>query len=183
MSAESDTQSAVGIENLSGWPIGSALGGAIGALAFGLLMWVYDPDTVSAAIPGIYGLDPVGVVGWGIHIVHGILLGLLFGLLVTRNVFLGVIMTSPETGALSRTGLTLRLIGAGFVFGLAIWAILPLLVLPVWIEAIGTGTATEFPTTAIESMLGHVIFGSVLGLVFALVTDLRSRSPGTPLEG
>ncbi|ELY99660.1 hypothetical protein C482_09242, partial [Natrialba chahannaoensis JCM 10990] len=59
MSAESDTQSTVGIETSIGWPVGGAVGGAVGALAFGALIWLFDPEVVSAAIPGIYGLDPV----------------------------------------------------------------------------------------------------------------------------
>lgn len=182
MSAESDTQSAVGIRSSIGWPIGGALGGALGAVAFGILIWAYDPEVVSAAIPAIYGLDPIGVLGWAIHIGHGIGLGLIFGFLVTRDPILGVVKTNPETEALSHTGLILRVIAAGFVFGLAVWAILPLIVLPVWIEAIGTAAAGDFPTAAVESMVGHLLFGTVLGIVFALVVDLRSHSSNTPLE-
>lgn len=183
MSAESDTQSTVGIETSIGWPVGGAVGGAVGALAFGALIWLFDPEVVSAAIPGIYGLDPVGVAGWGIHIIHGIVLGLLFGFLVTREPILGTLQMSPETESLSRTGITLRVVAAGFVFGLAVWAILPVIVLPVWIEAIGTQAAGEFPTAAVESMIGHLLFGTVLGIVFALVTNLHPERAETPLEG
>ncbi|ELY87697.1 hypothetical protein C483_17398 [Natrialba hulunbeirensis JCM 10989] len=182
MSAESDTQSTVGVETSIGWPVGGAVGGAVGALAFGALIWLFDPEVVSAAIPGIYGLDPVGVVGWGIHLVHGIGLGLIFGFLVTREPILGTLQMNPETESLSRTGITLRVVAAGFVFGLAIWAVLPVIVLPVWIEAIGTEAAADFPTAAVESMVGHLLFGTVLGIVFALVTNLHPERAETPLE-
>ncbi|WP_049924024.1 hypothetical protein [Halopiger djelfimassiliensis] len=182
MSAESENTSTIGIGSRKGWPIGGALGGAIGAAAFGVLMWALDPEIVSVAIPAIYGLDPVGVVGWGIHIAHGIVLGLVFGFLITRRPILGIVQTNPETEALSRTGLMLRVVGAGFVFGLAIWAILPLLVLPVWLETIGTGAAADFPGAAVQSLVGHVLFGTVLGIVFAATIDFDDRAVDTPLE-
>ncbi|RQG89899.1 hypothetical protein EA462_07765 [Natrarchaeobius halalkaliphilus] len=182
MSTESDTVSAFGISSSWGWSIGGIVGGVIGAAAFGLIMWLVDPEILSGAIPAIYGLEAVGVVGWGIHLAHGAVLGLVFGYVVSRDPVLGVLKTTPETEVLSRTGVTLRVIAAGFVFGLAIWAILPLIVLPVWLETIGTQAAGDFPGIAIESLIGHVLFGTVLGIVFAIGVDLRDRTSGTPLE-
>ncbi|THE66338.1 hypothetical protein D8Y22_03455 [Salinadaptatus halalkaliphilus] len=182
MGTDTENTSAFGIDSTWGWPIGGALGGALGAAAFGLVVWFADPDIVAVAIPAVYGLDPVGVVGWGIHIAHGIVLGLIFGFLVTRSRIHGIIRTSAETDALSQTSVALRVIAAGFVFGLAIWALLPLIVLPVWIEAIGTQAAADFPAAAVESLAGHVLFGIVLGLVFAVLMDLETRPAHSPLE-
>lgn len=181
MSTETDTSSAFGISGSTGWVVGGVVGGAIGAVAFGLLMWLVDPAAVAVAIPEIYGLEPVGAVGWGIHIVHGIVLGLVFGFLITRRPILGVLRTNVETDALSQTSVGVRLVGAGFVFGLTVWAILPLLVLPVWADAMGGG-AGGFPTAAAESLMGHLLFGTVLGLVFATIVDLSDRQTGQPLE-
>lgn len=127
------------------------------------------------------GAVAFGLVSWGIHIAHGIALEFVFGLLGTRDFILGILRTDVETAVLSRTGIVLRLVGAGFVFGLAVWAILPLLVVPVWADAIG-GTAGAFPTAAIESLVGHLLFGTVLGLLFATTVDLSDRPSGRPLE-
>ncbi|ARS91430.1 hypothetical protein [Natrarchaeobaculum aegyptiacum] len=182
MASDTENTSIVGISSSWGWPIGGALGGALGAAAFGLLMWIFDPDVLASAIPAIYGLEPIGVVGWGIHIAHGIVLGLVFGFLVTRGPILGIVATSAETDALSRTGIAFRVVAAGFVFGLAIWAILPVLVLPVWVEAIGAQAAADFPAAAVESMLGHLLFGLVLGIVFAATIDLGDRPAQSPFE-
>ncbi|WP_440765803.1 hypothetical protein [Natronorubrum sp. DTA7] len=183
MSTESDNATAFGISGASGWLVGGAFGGAIGAAAFGVLMWVLDPAIVEVAIPSIYGLEPVGLVGWGVHVVHGIGLGLVFGLLVTRDPILGILLTDVETDAVSGIGAMARIVGAGFVFGLAVWAILPLLVLPVWADAAGGGGAVgDFPTAAIESLVGHLLFGTVLGAVFAATVDLHGRSSDRPLE-
>lgn len=183
MSAESSNAAAFGISGATGWLVGGTVGGALGAAAFGLLMWLLDPAIVEVAIPAVYGLEPVGVVGWGMHIGHGVVLGLIFGVIITREAVLGVLLTDVETESLSRTGVMFRLVGAGFVFGLAIWAILPLLVLPVWVEAAGVGGEVgDFPTDAIESLVGHLVFGTVLGLVFAATVDLYGRSDERPLE-
>lgn len=183
MSVEREETSATGIGGSTDWIIGGVLGGAVGAAAFGVLMWALDPEVVAVAIPAIYGLDPIGAVGWGIHLVHGIVLGLLFGFLITRDLILGTLRMTVETDALSRTSVWVRVASAGFVFGLAIWAILPLLVLPVWAEAIAAEPAGEFPVFAIESLFGHLLFGTTLGLVFATVVDLTDRVAEAPFEG
>lgn len=182
MSTETDSTSVFGVGSPLDWTIGGTLGGALGSLAFGVLIWVFDPEIVAVAIPGIYGLDPVGVAGWAIHIAHGAVLGLVFGFLVTRRPILGIIRMGSETDAISRTGMWLRVTGAGFTFALAVWAILPVLVLPVWIDMIGTEAASDFPFAAVESLLGHLAFGIVLGLVFASTVDLRGRVAEPPFE-
>lgn len=176
MSSETNTISTGGLHGSAGWLVGGALGGALGAAAFGLLLWAFDPGLVEAAIPAIYGLEATGLVGWAIHLAHGVALGLAFGLLVTRGPVLSVLRTDVETDALAATGPALRIIGAGFVYGLTVVAILPLLVLPVWAGTMG-GTAADFPGAAIESLLGHLLFGLVLGTVFAATVDLRGLSP------
>lgn len=181
MHNETSTTAAFGLSGATGWLVGGALGGAIGAVAFGLVMWLFDPTILEAAVPAIYGLEPVGPLGWGIHVAHGVVLGLVFGALATRPAILGLVRTDVETDALSRTGIVLRMTGAGLVFGLAVWAILPLLVLPVWINAIDGGGADLFPAVAVESLLGHAVFGVVLGAVFGGAVDLRDRTAESPL--
>ena len=176
MSTETESASAFGVESPLDWTIGGTLGGVLGAVAFGVLAWLFDPEIVAVAIPAIYGLELTGLVGWASHIGHGVVLGLVFGFLVTRRSILEFIQLSAETEALSQTGMWIRTVAAGFVFGLAIWAILPVLVLPIWIDAFGTAGAGGFPAAAVESLLGHLVFGIVLGLVFATTVDLRDRA-------
>lgn len=182
MSTESDNTSSFGVRSAIGWPIGGAVGGAIGAAVFGLVIWFFQPEAIEAAIPSAYGIDPAGVTGWLIHIGHGIVLGLIFGFIVTRRPVLGAIRMNPETDAISNTSVAIRVVGAGVAYGIAVWAILPVIVLPAWMEAFGTGDG-GFPIVAVESLLGHVLFGIVLGLVFAVIVDLTDRETGEPLEG
>ncbi|WP_255169734.1 hypothetical protein [Natrononativus amylolyticus] len=182
MSTESEHVTTFGIRSRVGWPIGGAVAGAVGAVGFGIVMWLFDPEIVAAAIPAIYGLEPTGVVGWGIHVAHGAVLGVVFAFLVTRELVLGVLQADVETEAISRTNVMLRIVGAGFAFGLLIWAVLPVLVLPVWTAALGTAAAGEFPTIAVESMVGHLVFGTVMGAVFAVTIDLTDRPTDDTLE-
>ncbi|MFP8955943.1 hypothetical protein ACLI4Y_04385 [Natrialbaceae archaeon A-CW3] len=182
MSGDTDTTTEVGIDGRLGWPISGAIGGAIGALAFGLLVWLVDPAVIETTIPGAYGLESTGLIGWAIQLVHGAVLGLLFAFVVTRQSILGVLRTSVETDALARTSLAARLAAAGFVFGLAVWAVLPVIVLPVIAGVIGTEQAAEFPGLAAEGLVGHLLFGTVLGIVFALTTDLSGRASKDVLE-
>lgn len=182
MDNETNTAAAFGPSGSTGWIVGGALGGAIGAAAFGIILWLFDPEVLSAAIPAIYGLERVDLLGWAIHIAHGVVLGLIFSLLITRKSILGILRTDVETDALSRSGITLRSIGAGFVYGLTVWAILPLVVLPVWITTIGGGEGQTFPAAAALSLGGHLVFGLVLGAVFAATVDLRDRTDIRRLE-
>ncbi len=182
MSAESEETSTYGIESRLGWPIGGVIAGAVAAATFGLVMWLFDPGILQVAIPAFYGLEAGGVVGWAIHIAHGAVLGLIFGFIVTREMVLGIIRTNPETEALSETGVMLRIVGAGFAFGLAVWAILPLIVLPTLAGQIGGEAAAEFPGTAVESLAGHALFGLVLGAVFAVMIDVYQQPADSPLE-
>lgn len=183
MSAESDTEKRTGFGTNSavGWPIGGALGGVVGAGAFGHVMWLLDPQILEAAVPALYGIEPAGVAGWAIHLAHGAALGVLFGFLVTRDVVLGALRADDETTALSAASLDLRVVGAGFAYGLAVWAILPVLVLPLWTDVTG-GSTNEFPAIAVGSMIGHALFGVLLGAVFVATVDLHRRSPGDTLE-
>jgi hypothetical protein len=181
MSGESNTMAAYGIGGNAGWVVGGVLGGAIGAVAFGIVMWVLDPGVLAAAILALYGIEPAGFVGWTIHIAHGAVLGILFGLLVTRPLILGILRTDVETDALSRTGLVFRTTAAGFVYGLTVWTVLPLLVLPAWIAAVGASGAEALSSIAAGSLVGHLLFGTVLGAVFAMTVDLHERTVEPPL--
>lgn len=178
MGTASSTLATVGFTGRLGWAVGGILGGAVGAVAFGLLVWVVDPAVLESAIPAIYGLEPAGVTGWAIHIGHGVGLGLIFGLVATRRPVLSMLTEDVETDALARTGIVSRIVGLGFVFGLAVWAVLPLIVLPVWVEVAGMGGEGEFPVVAVESLLGHLVFGVVLGIVFATTVDVSDRIDG-----
>ncbi len=142
MSTESDTATAFGISSQRGWPIGGALGGAIGAAAFGLLMWLFDPEVLTAAIPRSTGSNPWVSSAGDPHPPRD-RPGDRLRFPRHAGTDPGCGDDEPETDVLSQTSIRLRIVAAGFVFGLAIWAILPLIVLPVWLETIGTAAGVS----------------------------------------
>lgn len=150
--------------------VGGALGGLVGAAAFGVTMIALDTAFFRSTIPSFYGLEPGSTFGWGVHLLHGVVLGVLFGAVISRDVAReALVPTDPDQ--LGPAGFVTRLTAAGVAFGLAVWAILPMLVLP----ALG-GSGDRFgelSLAASESLIGHVAFGLLLGVVYAAIVVWR----------
>lgn len=163
-----ETDARIGIEP-SGW-VGGLVGGLVGAAVFGLLMWFASPEFLRSSIPALYGIEPAGTIGWVLHLIHGALLGLVFAVVVTRDRVAATLTADVETKALDSTGTGSRLAAAGLAYGIAVWAILPMIVMPAWLGAVGYEGPPVGPTAiALESLAGHVVFGLLLGLVYAAV--------------
>ncbi|GAB7021208.1 hypothetical protein [Halostagnicola bangensis] len=182
MGNESKDAVQYGIGGVYGWPVGGVLGGVIGTGVFGLLVWFVNPEIIQATIPGLYGFEPGSETGWVIHLVHGAILGLVFAFIVTRDLVLGTLLASVETEALSELSDTIRFVGAGFAYGILVWTILPVFAAPAQIGLISQSAIEEFPALAAEAMIGHVLFGMVLGAVFAVSVDVSARSVDDTLE-
>lgn len=164
-----DSLAAVGFSSRFNWLIGGAVSGIVGSLLFGAFLWTIDPEIV-AEIPAYYGL-PTGTIGWPFHLFHGLILGVIFGFLVTRDIVLGTISARVETGFIATMGTAVRLALAGLIYGLAIWAILPIVILPVVASAAGVADPF-FPGIAFESLIGHLVYGLVLGALFSVFVDI-----------
>lgn len=148
--------------------LGGLSGGIAGAAAFGALMWALTPAFLHTSIPAVYGMEPTGLLGWAIHLLHGAVLGLVFGAIVSRDAVAGVLAPGGEEPFLGPTGTGARLTAAGLVYGLAIWALMLLVAVPTLQGYIGH-EGVEVLTDAFQSLLDHMIFGVVLGAVTAVV--------------
>ena len=173
MSTSADVAGEHETETGRSWWQAGALGGVVGAVGFGLLLMVIAPDFLAAMVPALYGVEPITAVGWLAHLAHGLILGVVFGALVEREVVMMHIRGDVETDALDETGPMLRTIGAGVVYGLAVWAILPVLVMPAWLGAVGFAGAPTMPAVAIETLAGHLLYGLLLGAVYAVTAGRR----------
>jgi hypothetical protein len=151
-------------------------------VVLGGLLWVDDPSIIAGAVPTSYGVAPGAATGWGIHIVQGALMGVVFGALVTQRSVLGVVTMDVETPAIARLGVSTRIFLTGIVYGLAIWTLLPVIIVPVWLEVFVGTAAGEFPAVAALSLLGHLAYGAVLGFVVGLSLALGAGSPADPRE-
>lgn len=119
-------------------------GGLAGGIVFGMLMQMMDMLPMVAMLVGGESV----AVGWGVHLAVSAFIGATFGLV------LGEKTTSFGASA-----------ALGMGYGLLWWVLGPLVVMP-------TRMGMELllvNTTALQSLMGHVLYGLVLGVVFALV--------------
>ena len=140
---------------LEPWQAGF-VGGVAGGVAFGAMMTIAMTPIIEMAIPGMYGLGPSLAIGWGIHMLNSIVLGIGFGLLV------------GATGLGDRLGANASIVGAGLVYGVVLWLVLASVVMPAWVGAM-TEMAPSVPDWNGQSLLGHALYGAVLGLLYALL--------------
>jgi len=135
------------------------LGGLAGAFAMGVLVVVMNEPTLAVAIPSLYTLAPPPnlPMGMAVHLFHGAVLGV---------VFAGGLRALDVDGPV-------RTIGAGLAWGVLTWAVLAALLMPLWLEAVGSPANPPFPNFAVPSLLWHVVFGLVLGGVYVGAGRLR----------
>ena len=141
---------APGVTGLVNRGIAGVVGGLVGGVAFGVLMQVTGMIPMVAML---VGSDSAGI-GWLVHLVISAGIGASFGLL----------LGGWATTMASSTGL-------GLGYGVVWWVLGGLVIMPAWL---GMGVFM-FNTMAWMSLLGHLIYGLLLGVVYALVTPRLSR--------
>jgi hypothetical protein len=134
---------------LQDWQRG-VLAGVAGGVVFGAMLTMQMTPVIEMAIPALYGLSG-GTAGWVIHVSHGAALGVAFAALAQA---IGVRDLGRSTG-----------LGVGY--GVALWAVLAALVMPVWLQAVGFGGAPSVPNVSTQSLVGHAVYGAVVGVVYA----------------
>lgn len=130
--------------------VAGAAGGLAGGVVFGVMLQMMGMIPMVAMLVGSESV----VVGWAVHLAVSVALGIGFGLVAVRG--------------LDRWGPG---IGLGVAYGMAWWVLGALLLMP---ARLGMPTFVV-DTTAWQSLMGHVVFGAVLGAVsVALVRSARS---------
>lgn len=136
---------------LPAWQAGLA-GGLAGGLVFGAMMSMMMTPVIEMGIPAMYGIEgPAGLAGWFIHMSNSATLGVAFGALV---------------GATGQSG-TGPVAGAGLEYGIVLWVVLAAIVMPIWLGAVGFPGAPPLPNFNPMSLVGHAVYGLVLGGVYA----------------
>jgi hypothetical protein len=148
MATETGRQTEELTANRPAWQSGAAAG-ILGSVAFGVLLSTMMTPVIENAIPAMYGLSG-GLAGWVIHVSHGAVLGVVFGALADS------MGDSPGQTVL-----------AGALYGVVLWAVLAVLVMPVWLQAVGFPMAPDVPNVSRQSLVGHVVYGLVAGGAFA----------------
>ncbi|WP_265109649.1 histidine kinase [Halosolutus halophilus] len=138
---------------LEPWQAGT-VGGIVGAIVFGAMMAIQTPAVIEMAIPSMYGLEG-GLAGMIVHVSHGAVLGVVFAAALAAA-------GRTDVGPLGATA-------AGLGYGLVVWAILAVVVMPIWLSAVGFAMAPAVPNVAVESLIGHAAYGLVLGATYAVL--------------
>ena len=124
-------------------------GGLVGGLAFGIMMQLAGMMTMVAALVG----STAPAVGWTVHLLISVFFGAAFGVL------LGAKVTGPVSGVL---------LGVGY--GAVLWVVGALILMPARLSM----PLFAINDMTINSLVGHLVFGLLLGAVVSLV--LRSRA-------
>ncbi|OYR42767.1 histidine kinase [Halorubrum sp. Ib24] len=159
MATETATATSEVSTEAGNWKAGVA-SGLVGSVVFGLVMtYVIPAPLLEVVIPSMYGLAPPAApfLGWVVHMSHGAVIGVGFAALV------GV---RPSIG--ESTGASL---GAGAAYGLAVWVALAVLVMPVWLSAVGSPANPPLPNVSALSAIGHLVYGVALGGAYAGLVD------------
>jgi uncharacterized membrane protein YagU involved in acid resistance len=138
-STSTGTRSLVSLRSV---PVGIA-GGLAGGIVFGLMMQLMGMIGMVGMLVGSESL----VLAWLVHLAISAVIGGGFGLVLASRV------SGVATG-----------LGLGAAYGLVWWVLGPLLLMP---AAMGM-PLLNVDATAWQSLLGHLVFGLVLGAVVAL---------------
>ncbi len=144
---------------LEDWQAG-LVGGLVGAAGFGVLMSMMTPGVLEMAIPAMYGVEgPAGAVGWTIHMAHGAVLGVVLGGLLSLDALRGVVDSNATAGLV------------GLAYGIGVWLLLAVVVMPIWLQGVGFGMAPEVPNIATESLIGHSVYGVLAGITYGVLAE------------
>jgi uncharacterized membrane protein YagU involved in acid resistance len=135
-----------GVVALPARVVAGIAGGLTGGVVFGILMQTWKMLPMVAML-----MDSESVaVGWLVHLLISALFGAIFAVLFGR-------WAATPTSA----------VGIGLAYGVLWWILGALLIMPAWLGM--NEMILELNTTAWRSLAGHLSYGLLLGLVYALV--------------
>ena len=124
-----------------------ALAGVVGGLVFGVMMGMMGMLPMVAMLVG----SQAAAVGFIVHLLISAINGLGFGLLFGNRI--GTLQSGAIWGA---------------VYGFAWWMLGPLLIMPT-LMGMGPQFGMAYAPMNVMSLLGHLIYGIVTGLVYPLL--------------
>lgn len=149
--AETATRTETG---MSRWTSAAIAGLAAGVVMGLMIQFVMGIMPVIGALYGAPGL----VTGWIVHLFHSVVFALIYAGIVGQP-SLSNYATKATSGA-----------GLGAAYGFAIWIVAAVVVMPLWLSAIGL-PSPGVPNINVQSLVGHLVFGVLLGALYPLLTN------------
>lgn len=131
--------------------VAGVAGGLAGGIVFGMLMQMMDMLPMVAMLVGGESV----AVGWMVHLAISAFIGATFGLVLG--------------GKATRLGASAAL---GMGYGLLWWVLGPLVIMPARLGM----ELFMVNSMALQSLMGHLLYGLVLGLTFVLVGGRVQRA-------
>ncbi|MXR42938.1 histidine kinase [Halobaculum sp. WSA2] len=130
----------------------SLVAGLVAGVAMGAVL---EATTGSLAVIGaLYGAD-ASISGWVAHLFHSA---------VFATIFVAGLSASPLSDAL---GSPRRSVPLGIAYGFLLWLVAAGVVMGLWLNSVGI--PTELPNLTLPSLLGHVVWGCLVGVFAPLV--------------
>ena len=141
----------------AGWSWrGGAVAGFVATAVMGVAVTLGQLPVMREAIAGLYTLEGNLLAGWVAHLAHGTLFGMVFA----------AVLTDPALHRVSDW--TWKTVLAGVAYGLALAVAGAGFVMPVWLAVVGFPSPPAVPNVTVPLLAWHVVYGAVLGGVFAL---------------
>lgn len=140
--------------------VAGLVGGIVAGLVFGAMMHALGSIAMIGALIGAEGV----VTGWIVHLIIAAAIGIAYALVVGP--------LRPGYGAAVVTGL---------LYGAVWWVLGPLLLMPLFL---GMDPFPAIEQQQIMSLIGHLAYGLVLGIVYVAVRDRTPQQHRTdPARG
>jgi uncharacterized membrane protein YagU involved in acid resistance len=127
----------------------------IGGAAMGLM--IQFVMGIMPVIGALYGFQSLAA-GWVAHLFHSVVFGLLYAAIATRP-SLSAYASRLGSGAV-----------VGAAYGVVVWVVAAGFVMPIWLSAIGL-PGPGVPNFDPQSLVGHVVFGVILGTAYAVLLN------------
>jgi len=131
--------------------IGVVVGGVVGGLVFGAMMAMMGMLPMVAMVVG----SESAAVGFLYHMFNSVIIGAVFGLIF------GSLSHTYAQGA-----------GWGLIYGIIWWVLGPLVLMPLML-GMGLQFGMAFTPPMLMSLVGHLIYGFLTGLVYVAYVRLR----------
>jgi len=164
MATEQATSQDVQHFELRAW-LASAGGGVLGSLGFGGIMYaIMAPPLLAVVIPAMYGIaGPAPAIGWVLHVGHGVALAF---------AYVAIVQFGPFDAIARRLD---GAIGLGIAYGILTTIGLAVIVMPLWLSAVGFGGAPPFPNVSVPgtivSTIGHIVYAIPVAIAYALAVE------------
>ena len=133
--------------------IAGAVAGLAAGVVFGLyLQFVVDLLPATGEVAGVEAL----ATDWAVHLLHSVVFALVYA----------GIASWPRVAEYADRAATGAVLGAGY--GAAVWLVAVGVALAFWTVA-NAVWVLPIPTPNLDSLAGHVLYGVVLGVTFAVV--------------